>query len=122
MPTNAIGVWPSGARLLSCVAWVLRRPRLTALCVPDLSDVAVLEEQLCDDDEAEGLDVEPAAVVLDDPLLAALVRQAEALTTAPDPKLNAITALLRPLLKDGCQSDSVLSFHRDGGACRSWPS
>jgi superfamily II DNA or RNA helicase/Arc/MetJ family transcription regulator len=66
-----------------------------------LSDVAVLEEQLCDDDEAEGLDVEPAAVVLDDPALAALVRQAEALTTAPDPKLNAITELLRPLLKDG---------------------
>ncbi|MCU1248741.1 MAG: helicase [Edaphobacter sp.] len=66
-----------------------------------LSDVAVLEEQLCDDDEAEGLDVEPAAVVLDDPLLAALVRQAEALTTAPDPKLDAITELLRPLLKDG---------------------
>ena len=52
-----------------------------------LSDVAVLEEQLCDDDEAEGLDVEPAAVMLDDPLLAALVHQAEALTTAPDPKL-----------------------------------
>ncbi len=66
-----------------------------------LSDVAVLEEQLCDDDEAEGLDVEPAAVVLDDPALAALVQQAEALTTAPDPKLNAITELLRPLLKDG---------------------
>ena len=67
-----------------------------------VSDVAVLEEQLCDDDEAEGLDVEPAAVVLDDPMLAALVRQAEALTTAPDPKLNAIAELLRPLLKDGC--------------------
>jgi hypothetical protein len=66
-----------------------------------LSDVAVLEEQLCDDDEAEGLDVEPAAVVLDDPLLAALVRQAEALTTAPDPKLDAIIELLRPLLKNG---------------------
>jgi superfamily II DNA or RNA helicase/Arc/MetJ family transcription regulator len=66
-----------------------------------LSDVGVLEEQLCDDDEAEGLDVEPAAVVLDDPMLTALVRQAEALTTAPDPKFDAITALLRPLLKDG---------------------
>jgi superfamily II DNA or RNA helicase/Arc/MetJ family transcription regulator len=66
-----------------------------------LSDVSVLEEQLCDDDEAEGLDVEPAAVMLDDPLLADLVRQAEALTTAPDPKLNAITELLRPLLKEG---------------------
>jgi ERCC4-related helicase len=66
-----------------------------------LSDVAVLEEQLCDDDEAEGLDVEPAAVMLDDPLLADLVRQAETLTTALDPKLNAITELLRPLLKEG---------------------
>lgn len=66
-----------------------------------LSDIAVLEEQLCDDDEAEGLDVEPASVVLDNPLLAALVRQAESLTTAPDPKLDAITELLRPLLKDG---------------------
>ena len=52
-----------------------------------LSDVADLEEHLCDDDEAEGLDVEPAAVVVDDPLLAKLVQQAEALTASPDPKL-----------------------------------
>ena len=66
-----------------------------------LSDVTELEEQLCDEDEAEGLDVEPAAVVSEDPLLATLVRQAEALITAPDPKLLAAMDLLRPLLKDG---------------------
>lgn len=65
-----------------------------------LSDVSYLEEQLCDDDEAEGLDVEPAAVILEDPFLANLVQQAEALVASPDPKLDAITELLRPLLKD----------------------
>lgn len=65
-----------------------------------LQDAADLEEQVCDAEEAEGMDVEPATFVQEDPLLEALVRQAEALTTEPDPKLEAITQLLRPLVKD----------------------
>jgi superfamily II DNA or RNA helicase len=63
-----------------------------------LSNVDNLEEQLCDEDEADGLDVEPASVVTDDPTLRALVQQAERLTHSADPKLETIITLLRPLL------------------------
>jgi hypothetical protein len=37
-----------------------------------LNDVDVLEEQLCDEDEADGLDVEPASIVADDAQLRAI--------------------------------------------------
>ena len=67
-----------------------------------LGDVDVLEEQLCDEDEADGLDVEPASVVAkDNAALLTLIKQAEHLTHANDPKLEAIIALLRPLLSEG---------------------
>lgn len=68
-----------------------------------LTDIDVLEDQLCDEDEAEGLDVEPASVVADDAPLRALVQQAERLTHASDPKLDAIIALLRPLIAEGAK-------------------
>ena len=42
-----------------------------------MNDVDVLEEQLCDEDEAEGLDVEPASIVTDDAPLRALIEMAE---------------------------------------------
>jgi ERCC4-related helicase len=63
-----------------------------------LNNVDELEEQLCDEDEADGLDVEPASIVSDDPALRALVLQAERLTKSTDPKLETVIALLRPLL------------------------
>jgi ERCC4-related helicase len=66
-----------------------------------LNDVDVLEEQLCDEDEADGLDVEPASVVTDDAPLRAIVQQAERLTRIADPKLETVIALLRPLLSEG---------------------
>lgn len=66
-----------------------------------LNDLNALEEQLCDEDEADGLDVEPASAVADDPSLRALVQQAERLTHARDPKLDAIIAVLRPLFAAG---------------------
>jgi superfamily II DNA or RNA helicase len=68
-----------------------------------LSDIDVLEDQLCDEDEAEGLDVEPASVVEDDASLRALVQQAERLTNALDPKLESIIAVLRPLIAEGAK-------------------
>ena len=66
-----------------------------------LNDLNALEEQLCDEDEADGLDVEPASIVADDPSLRALVQLAERLTHAADPKLDAVIAVLRPLLAAG---------------------
>jgi len=66
-----------------------------------LNDIDALEEQLCDEDEADGLDVEPASVVADDAPLRVLVQQAERLTHAADPKLEAVVAALRPLLAEG---------------------
>jgi ERCC4-related helicase len=68
-----------------------------------LNDVEMLVDQLCDEDEAEGLDVEPASVVADDALLNDLVQQAERLTHAPDPKLDAIVAVLRPIIAEGAK-------------------
>ena len=65
-----------------------------------LNDIDALEEQLCDEDEADGLDVEPASMVADDAALRALVQQAERLTHAADPKLEAVVAALRPILAE----------------------
>jgi superfamily II DNA or RNA helicase len=66
-----------------------------------LDSIEELEDQLCDEDEAEGLDVEPASVVTEDAPLLALIEQAERLTKAPDPKLEKIITLLRPLIAEG---------------------
>ena len=66
-----------------------------------LNNIEELEDQLCDEDEAEGLDVEPASVVTEDAPLLALIELAERLTKAPDPKLDKIITLLRPLVAEG---------------------
>jgi hypothetical protein len=62
-----------------------------------------LEEQVFDDDadEADAIDVEPASGLDDAGPLADLVRQAEKLTAAPDPKLEATIKELKPLLAGG---------------------
>lgn len=62
-----------------------------------------LEEQVFDDDadEADAVDVEPASGLETEGPLAALVAQAERLTRAPDPKLDALTRALKPLIADG---------------------
>ena len=65
-----------------------------------------LEEQIFDDDgeEADAVDVEPASgVELHDEGLVELVRTAERLTTARDPKLDEVIALLRPLIDEGAR-------------------
>lgn len=68
-----------------------------------LNNIEELEDQLCDEDEAEGLDVEPASVVIEDAPLRALIEQAERLTKATDPKLDKIITLLRPLIAEGAK-------------------
>lgn len=73
----------------------------TRLGDPKPSDIDALEEQLCDEDEAEGLDVEPAPVVSGNAQLRTLIVQAEKLTTECDPKLETVIALLKPLITGG---------------------
>jgi hypothetical protein len=66
---------------------------------PERLPLQVLDE----DDEEDALDVAPSADLGSnaDPALAHLVLSAEALANAPDPKLAALAALLRPLLAEG---------------------
>jgi superfamily II DNA or RNA helicase len=76
-----------------------------------LADPDRLEERVFDDDsdDADAADVEPASGLepqgtsgqtIESPL-EALVRKAEALTAKADPKLNAVVALLKPLIEQG---------------------
>jgi len=65
------------------------------------SDLSLIEDQLCDEDEADGLDVEPASVAEENASVQALLRQAERLKSALDPKLEEVIKLLRPLIKAG---------------------
>jgi superfamily II DNA or RNA helicase len=62
-----------------------------------------LEEQVFDDDadEADAVDVEPASGISEGDPLAALIVQAERLSKAPDPKLDALLKLLKPLVTEG---------------------
>jgi len=62
-----------------------------------------LEGQIFDEDSDEGdaVDVEPTAGLEHGGPLAALVAQAERLTKVPDPKLDAVAKLLKPLILEG---------------------
>lgn len=62
-----------------------------------------LEGQIFDEDSDEGdaVDVEPAAGLEHGGALAALVAQAERLTKVPDPKLDAVAKLIKPLILEG---------------------
>lgn len=62
-----------------------------------------LAEQVFDEDadEADAIDVEPASGLDESDPLAGLVKQAEKLTAAPDPKLTATIKELKPLIAEG---------------------
>jgi superfamily II DNA or RNA helicase len=62
-----------------------------------------LEPQIYDDDgdDEDAVDLEPGAAFEADPGLHALIRQAESLVTAPDPKLAALITVLKPLIRQG---------------------
>jgi superfamily II DNA or RNA helicase len=67
------------------------------------ADPERLEEQIFDDDadEANAVDVEPAPGLDEKVSLAELVAQAEQLAKKPDPKLDALTKALKPLIANG---------------------
>jgi superfamily II DNA or RNA helicase len=65
---------------------------------PDRLQGQVFDE---DDDEGDAVDVEPTSGLQHDAPLAALVAQAEKLMKEPDPKLDAVTKLMKPLIAEG---------------------
>jgi superfamily II DNA or RNA helicase len=65
---------------------------------PDRLQGQVFDE---DDDEGDAVDVEPTSGLEQDAPLAALVAQAEKLGKQPDPKLEAIAKVLKPLIASG---------------------
>jgi superfamily II DNA or RNA helicase len=65
---------------------------------PDRLEGQIFDE---DSDEADAADVEPSPGLDGDAALASLVRQAESLIKAPDPKLDAVAGLLKPLIAQG---------------------
>ena len=65
---------------------------------PDRLEGQVFDE---DSDEGDAVDVEPTSGLEQDAPLATLISQAEHLVTAPDPKLDAVTKLLKPLISKG---------------------
>jgi superfamily II DNA or RNA helicase len=67
---------------------------------PDRLEGQVFDE---DSDEGDAVDVEPTSGLEQDGPLAALVAQAETLTAAPDPKLESVVKLLKPLIADGAR-------------------
>lgn len=62
-----------------------------------------LEPQIYDDDgdDEDAIDLEPSATFDSDPALADLIQRTEALIKHPDPKLDALIDVLKPLLKTG---------------------
>lgn len=62
-----------------------------------------LESQIYDEDgdDEDAVDVEPNTIFANDPALQTLLDQAADLIDAKDPKLDALTSALKPLIKDG---------------------
>jgi superfamily II DNA or RNA helicase len=65
---------------------------------PDRLEGQVFDE---DSDEGDAVDVEPTSGLEQDAPLAVLVAQAENLAKSPDPKLDAVAKLLKPLIAGG---------------------
>jgi len=61
-----------------------------------------LETQIYDEDgdDEDAVDVEPNTIFANDPALQALLDQASSLSTAQDPKLDALVSALKPLIKE----------------------
>jgi superfamily II DNA or RNA helicase len=81
-----------------------------------------LEPQIYDEDgdDEDAVDMEPGAHFDADPELLALVGMADNLTSAPDPKLQALIEVLKPILKKGanpvvfCRFIATAGHVRDG--------
>ena len=76
---------------------------LSALRNRMASEVERLEPQIYDEDgeDEDAVDIEPASAWATDAPLAALIDRAEGLVKETDPKAEALTRLLKPLIKDG---------------------
>lgn len=90
------------------------------------SDEDRLAGQVLDeDDDTDAVDIAPSVAPdgSTDPALAVLAAQAERLSAAPDPKLKALVALLRPLVADGanpvvfCRYLATADYVRAGLQC-----
>jgi len=68
-----------------------------------LTDPEKLAEQVFDEDseEADAVDVEPASGLEDEGPVTKLLKQAEKLSSAPDPKLDTLAKILKPLIAEG---------------------
>lgn len=95
---------------------------LSALRNRMAADADRLEAQIYDDDgdDEDAVDLEPAAHLDADPELSALLSRVEALVTAPDPKLEALIGILKPLIREGanpvvfCRYLATADHVRDG--------
>ncbi|WP_273521903.1 DEAD/DEAH box helicase [Rhodosalinus sediminis] len=76
---------------------------LSALRTRARGEAEKLEDQLYDEDgdDEDAVDVEPTGLGAIDGDLADLIAQAETLSTAPDPKLDHLVKLLKPLVREG---------------------
>jgi hypothetical protein len=76
---------------------------LSALRNRMASEAERLEPQIYDEDseDEDAVDVEPATAMAADAPLAALIQTASQLLNEPDPKVDALTSLLKPILKEG---------------------
>ena len=79
-----------------------------------------LEAQIYDEDgdDEDAVDLEPGAPFNTDPDLLALVAEAEKLTAAPDPKLEALVDVLKPILKKGANPVVFCRFLATAGHVR----
>ena len=86
------------------------------------SEADRLEPQIYDEDgdDEDAVDIEPSTVFDADPALIGLVAEAERLVKAPDPKLESLIGILKPLLKKGanpvvfCRYLATAEHVRDG--------
>lgn len=86
------------------------------------SEAYRLEPQIYDEDgdDEDAVDIEPSTVFDADPALVGLVAEAEHLVKAPDPKLESLIGILKPLLKKGanpvvfCRYLATAEHVRDG--------
>jgi len=100
---------------------------LSALRNRAASEADRLEPQLYDDDEeADATDAEPATSLPVEPALAGLIAQAERLAGKPDPKIEALREVLRPLVAAGvnpvvfCRFIATAEHVRDA-LCKAFP-
>lgn len=85
------------------------------------SEAERLEPQIFDDDgdDEDAVDLEPGRAWEGDGALQALLEQAAVLQEAPDPKLEALVAILKPLVKEGanpvvfCRFIATADYLRD---------